>query len=310
MSLRSTVIIPTYNRPSELKGFIESLLRQTKMPDELIVVDDGNLPGIPLKSECEDSGIKCIYLKKDVPGLTESRNAGINVSSGDIILFFDDDVVLSPEYLEEIMSLYQEDEKGAIMGVGGVIDNIPPLSLKLRLRKIFDVVFLLSGFSEGRVLPSGFCVDYGYGNRIKKLKEVDFLPGCACSYRKAVFSEFSFTEQYRDYGFGEDKDFSYQVAKKYKIMINPKARLLHLESPKMRPDKTVAGRKFIMGYYMFFSRHVKQGFWSWIIFYYSMTGYLLARCMALMVFPNKGKVERLKGVFDAMKDIIGGSLKV
>ena len=53
--LKTSVIIPTYNRESDLKNCIRSIIGQTVKPSELIIVDDGNLPAPPFKEECEEA---------------------------------------------------------------------------------------------------------------------------------------------------------------------------------------------------------------------------------------------------------------
>ena len=183
--MRTSVIIPTYNRPDDLKKCIESILTQTVRPDELIIVDDGALQELPLKKSCEDAGIGYLYFKKDKPGLTASRNAGIKLASGDIVIFFDDDVVLFPDYIEQILSVYKEDPGGEVGGVGGAVANTPPLKIKQRIKRALEIVFLISGLKEGKVLPSGFCTNFGDTDRpLVKNTEVDFLSGGVSSFRK------------------------------------------------------------------------------------------------------------------------------
>ena len=101
MGFKTSVIIPTYNRPEDLKNCIRSILNQSVKPDEVIVIDDGNLPEFPLLKECKDTGIHCIFHKKNIPGLTASRNAGVKLSTGDIIFFLDDDVELLSGYIKK-----------------------------------------------------------------------------------------------------------------------------------------------------------------------------------------------------------------
>lgn len=308
---KTSVIIPTYNRPKELLDCVQSILKQTIKPYEVIIVDDGNLLELPLKEKCEASGLKYVYIKKNKPGLTESRNVGIRSAGGEIIFFLDDDVVLFSNFIENILKVYQNDQKGIIGGVGGVIANHKPLTLPYRIKRIFDIVFLLSGFKEGKVLPSGFCTDFGTtGFSIKKMKEVDFLSGGVCSFRKKIFQEYSFdSDKYLNYGLGEDKDFSYQVSKKHKLIINPEAQLLHLESPKMRQDKQNKGRMFVIDKYIFFKQHVKKGWWSWIFFYYALLGYVLRRVFIMFVSFDKENVNQVKGIISAIKDILSGKVK-
>lgn len=306
MPFKTTIIIPTYNRPLELKNCIRSILEQTMKPDELFIVDDGNLTEFPFKKELEAADIKCFYLKKDCPGLTASRNYGVQMATGDIIFFFDDDVILDSDYIEEILKIYIGDKTNKIGGVGGIQKNRNILNIKDYLLWVPEIFFIVNGFSEGRVLPSGFCIDYGTTPfRIRANTEVAFLAGCAMSFRKRIFQEFSFnSERYLGYGLGEDKDFSYRVSRKYRLIINPKAMLLHLESSKMRGDKYTFGRKYMIERFIFFKNFVKKTPSSWIFFYYAVFGYILTRTLIFLFFPKKENINRLRGIFDGIRYIL------
>jgi glycosyltransferase involved in cell wall biosynthesis len=301
-----SVIIPTYNRPEELGNCIKSILEQTEVPHELIIVDDGNLSGLSFEKKCKDTGIEYIHLKKTKRGLTESRNAGVKRAGGDIIFFFDDDVILSPNYIEEILKVYEDDAKGVIGGVGGIITNCKPVTFKAKLVRIYDILFLMSGFKEGKVLPSGFCTNFGKtGSPIDKLKEVDFFSGCNMSFLKDVFRNFAFdTQNFQKYGLGEDKDFSYRVSRKYKLLITPKAKLMHLHSEKMRDDLSSIEWMFIMFTYRFFRLYVAKDWWSWLFFYYSISGYILFRIVISLCRPNKKNISQSMGIFFGIRDII------
>ncbi|MFW6145686.1 MAG: glycosyltransferase family 2 protein, partial [bacterium] len=223
--ISTSIIIPTYNRPESLKNCILSILGQTVIPNEVVIIDDGNLSSVPLYKELSQAGVDCLYIKKDVPGLTESRNRGVSVSRGDIVFFLDDDVVLFNNFLEEILRIYYHDKEENIAGVGGLIANIPPLKWYEYIQNAYYILFLNKGIKEGRVLKSGFCTELGITEfRIKRVSRVDFLSGGACSYRRWVFEEFSFTDKYREVALGEDKDFSLRVSKKYSLVVNPLAK--------------------------------------------------------------------------------------
>ncbi len=300
----TTVIVPTYNRPKELEDCIVSLLQQTVKPSELIIVDDGKLESIPHLEQLKSAGIETIHAKKAIPGLTESRNKGISLAKGDIVLFFDDDVILHHEYLEEILKVYSSIPFEQIGGVGGMMINRPPKGPFAVVRKIIEIIFLISWRKEGRILRSGFFTDLQeHEHPLQETVKVDYLPGCAMSYRKDIFSEFAFTEKYRDYGFGEDKDFSFQVSKKYKLFIQKSACLRHLESAEMRPDKKLYGKKYILGRYLFFKNRVQTRAWEQILFFYAVTGYTIIRILALAISPTKENVKHLAGIFQAVKDI-------
>ena len=77
MGLKISAIIPTYNRPQDLANCIQSILNQSVKPDEIIVIDDGNLDKVPFKSECKQSGIDLKYVKKKVRGVTQSDRKSV-----------------------------------------------------------------------------------------------------------------------------------------------------------------------------------------------------------------------------------------
>lgn len=303
--MKTSIIVPTYNRPSELKDCILSVVRQTVKPDELIIVDDGNLSEIPLKEELEAAGIHALYLKKSRPGLTESRNRGIELASGDIIFFFDDDVILDADYVEETLKVYAGDGEKKIGAVGGIQKNRYSLKKKDYLLWFSEIFFLVNGFREGTVLPSGFCVDYGTTPfSVTEKAKVDFLAGCAMSFRKEIFNEFSFDDKrYIGYGLGEDKDFTYRVSKKHAVIVNPEAKLLHLESPKMRDDKITMGYNYALSNYSFFKNLVQKTSFSRILFYYALSGYLISRTLVFLTSPSKENLGRIIGIFRGIRRV-------
>jgi glycosyltransferase involved in cell wall biosynthesis len=306
--LTSSVVVPTYNRPKELKSCIESILNQSIKPHEIIVVDDGDLSDFPLRDRCIDLGIRCVYHKKEIRGLTTSRNVGVRLATGEIVFFLDDDTVLLPSYIEEILNTYSLESERPIMGVGGVIANPKPLTFARRLRRIFDLIFLVAGVEEGKMLPSGFSTEFGTtGFPIKKTTEVDFLHGGASSFRKQIFADFSFSERYEGYGEGEDKDFTYRVSRTHKLVINPKAKLFHFESPKMRLDAARETREIVIGRYRLFRGCIKKGWWSWLLFCYALFGYLLGRTIIMCLAFNRENAQKVKGILQAVKDILFGN---
>jgi len=308
--LSSSIIIPTNNRLQELSNALRSILIQTRLPQEVVLVDDGNLGEFPLKQLFENAGIRTFYHRKSAPGLPESRNAGVKFSKGDVILFLDDDVVLFPSYVEEILRVFESDRTGVIGGIGGSEANlIKPLSWRNRLRRLRDIVCLMGGFKEGRVLPSGYCTEYGStGSPIKKVTEVDFLVGATSAYRRSVFQEFLFTENYRE--LGEDKDFSYRVSRKYRLLVNPDALLFHFESPQGRGNRRDRGRRGILGRYIFFRRYLLASRYRWVFFYYALFGHIASRALMALISRDSGDREQLMGMLDATRDILSGSIRL
>ena len=302
-----SIIIPTFNRPRELTNCIISVLEQTVRSYELIVVDDGNLREQPLREECQAAGIRYIYYKKDRPGMAASRNVGIGLATGDVVFFLDDDVVLFPDYLEEILNTYHAYRNQYIAGVGGIIANMKPLTLGKRLWRICDLLFLNAGIEEGKALKSGFITNFGETEiPLRRVTSVDFLMGGVCSFRREIFKEFLFLERYRRHGHGkaDDKEFSYRVSKKYKLLVNPKAKLFHYKSPKMRYGKRKFGQEFVFGRYRFFKDLIHKNDWDWIFFFYAIIGYLLKRVIVLFISFDISEVDHVRGAITGFMDIL------
>ena len=94
-----SVIIPTYNRKHTLKRAIQSVYKQSLLPFEIIVVDDGSKDGTKewVKQKCP--GIKYIYQKNR--GVSSARNKGIKIAQGDWIALLDSDDEWLPNKLSE-----------------------------------------------------------------------------------------------------------------------------------------------------------------------------------------------------------------
>jgi GT2 family glycosyltransferase len=217
-----SVIVCTRNRRDDLVKFVESLCVQLKRPDELVIVDASDTGDTKkmLRAKRDQLPFHVIY-KYTSPGLTRQRNLGVRLSSGNYLYFFDDDVVLEPEYINVVMETFAEHERDALGGVTGRITNIkgsPNL-----WDRAFKRIFFLSDFGNGKVKPSGFPsskVD-------EKPSFVGLLSGCNMAYPKWVFSQFKFDEALASYSYMEDVDFSFRVGQKYPLYYQPRARLEH-----------------------------------------------------------------------------------
>src|SRR5688500_1576779 len=98
-----SVIVPTYNRKDSVLRTLGSLSRQTLSTDfyEVIVVDDGSVDetaGIAT----QEFPFTLRYLSQENRGATKARNHGAVESRGDVLVFIDDDVTVSPQALEAL----------------------------------------------------------------------------------------------------------------------------------------------------------------------------------------------------------------
>jgi len=92
-------VIPTFNRKKFLARAINSIITQSKSPDEIIVVDDGSSDGT--ETLVKNNYPRISYYRQSNKGVSAARNLGIRKSSGQIIAFLDSDDEWVAEKLEK-----------------------------------------------------------------------------------------------------------------------------------------------------------------------------------------------------------------
>ena len=106
--MKVSVIIPTFNRFSLISRAIDSVLKQTIKPFEIIVVDDGSSDNTSTFIKNNYKSVKLI--KQNNLGVSKARNVGIKNSSGDWIALLDSDDEWKKNKLEiQIKSLSEYD---------------------------------------------------------------------------------------------------------------------------------------------------------------------------------------------------------
>lgn len=93
-----SVIIPTYNRATDVLRAISSANSQSFRDFEILVVDDGSTDATP--SMIADCGVDLRYFRKPNGGVASARNLGIRESNGEWIAWLDSDDFYFPSKLE------------------------------------------------------------------------------------------------------------------------------------------------------------------------------------------------------------------
>jgi len=300
--MKITVIICTKNRAKELTTCIKSVIAQPLSPDELIIVDasDAEETYLKIKEFNQDSRIKYIHTK---PALTYQRNIGIKESSGDIIFFLDDDIVMDKGFIKEIIKIFEKDSGKKIGGVMGNIVNIQrPKSFKQLLRYYYyysiERIFLLPTIGNGRFRSSG-CPTF---IRAKEIKNVEFLSGGLTAYRKEVFKDFKFDEDFLDaHLYTDDEDFSYRVSQKYQNVYTPHAKLIHNPSSTGKDNYYTAVKMTIEARYYLLKKNFPQTIKHTCAFWWSVLGLFIE----VITARDKGG---FKGLISGLTDIKRGRI--
>jgi glycosyltransferase involved in cell wall biosynthesis len=119
-----SVIIRTYNQPVLLKEAIQSALNQTRMPAEIIVVDDASTDVTPSVMAAYDGHQTVRYVRlEENQGMLRTGQIGLEKSKGDYIAFLDHDDLWLPTHLELCVDALQN-KPGAALAFSryGLID--------------------------------------------------------------------------------------------------------------------------------------------------------------------------------------------
>jgi cellulose synthase/poly-beta-1,6-N-acetylglucosamine synthase-like glycosyltransferase len=139
LSLTTSIVIPSYYRAFEVRNLFESILKNTRKPLEVLVVDD--TPCDEIEHLCKDfekefskANAALVYVRNPRERSSAvARNVGVENASGDIILFLDSDLSLYPDYMKKILEVFERDP--AVLGVQGWIINY--WASRWALRRLF-----------------------------------------------------------------------------------------------------------------------------------------------------------------------------
>ena len=114
LSISAAII--TFNRAEWLKDALASLTRQTRPPDEVVVVDNGSKDHTKdvVLSFSDRLNIKYVY--EPVRGIPHARNTAIKNTTGDIIASIDDDCVADDNWLKQIEIPFIKDPNIGVVG--------------------------------------------------------------------------------------------------------------------------------------------------------------------------------------------------
>ncbi|AVR43843.1 hypothetical protein C7S20_00340 [Christiangramia fulva] len=179
-----SIIIPTYNRGSLIGATLDSILSQTYENWECIVVDDGSIDYTKELLElysCKDSRIK--YLErpeKKRKGANACRNFGFSRSSGDYILWFDSDDIMTIDYFKKaIEKIKTESNLDFVFFNYKIFDEKPFKIIDIQINKsispLFDYFSGKINFSTCGVIWRKESISIGYNEKLKKTQELDFI---------------------------------------------------------------------------------------------------------------------------------------
>jgi len=179
---RISVIVPTWNRADTICDAIDSILSQSISPYEVIVSDDGSSDNtVQMLRVRYRAEIQCGMLKiveNTHGGVCTTRNAGLNVSSGEVIAYLDSDNKWRRDYLLVVSAFFAENQLAESVYSGYLWHNNNTGDIKYRFRQ-FDRKQLVEGnfidlncFAHRRSLYNQFG---GFDTTLSRLVDWDLI---------------------------------------------------------------------------------------------------------------------------------------
>lgn len=252
-----TVVVPTRNRHRDVARLLPSIADQSRLPDQLIVIDQskddetvriaGAAMGPELAKRCayvHDSGIR---------GVSAARNAGIDLATGDVVVFLDDDVILSRDCLEELELAFETNPEFA--GIGGVELQMETAAISYIL--YYDIFFV------GPFRDRKYRISRNW-RRLHGLQQVTALKTCLAGFRRDFLLRQRFDERWRS-ALLEDIELCWRVRGKEKFGIWPKASAWHTISEVRTRGGT--GYRAMGSAWIFFMRSIFRRQWPLLPLY-------------------------------------------
>ena len=225
--MKISVIVPTYRRHQDLQRCLNSLKKQTRTADEiLVIVRDIDIETWEFLESYEFEFLPLRTVTVTVTGQVAALNRGLDEATGDIIAITDDDGAPRPQWLYRIEAHFLSDHR--LGGVGGrdwmYINN------KL-LKGDRDIVGKVQWF--GRTIGNHH---FGTG----KPREVEIIKGANMSYRRAAVKDLRFDERLLGTGaqVHNDLEFSLSVKKTgWKIIYDPLVEIDHYCGDRFDEDR-------------------------------------------------------------------------
>lgn len=112
-----SVVIPVYNVAQYLSQCVESVLSQSCKELEIILVDDGSTDDCPdLCDEYERNDVRVRVIHKKNGGLSDARNAGMKIATGEWIYFVDSDDWVAHDAIEKLYQFAVENHCDMVQG--------------------------------------------------------------------------------------------------------------------------------------------------------------------------------------------------
>ncbi len=210
--VRIAIVICTKDRLGALRETLRSVWAQSRVPDELLIIDDGRMDDAAqgdIARDAAHSNTRFIYHRKYEPGLTRSRNVAAQQASADVLIYLDDDVTCAANLVDEIAAIMADSRVAAVSPV------IEEPRLGGRTAQLWQLGYRIAGW--WRVRPGVDAAVRGAPPAMltwepQRVCPLMHLSGAAMALRRDVVLANPFDETLTQYALGEDREMGYRLA--------------------------------------------------------------------------------------------------
>lgn len=179
-----SVIVPAYNVEDYIKHCLNSISSQSYTNLEILVINDGSLDnsGV-IADQCAkiDQRIRVFHKKNE--GVSAARNTGLDVMTGDYVVFVDSDDIIAPNHIEYLLGIMESvdvnigasqnchNEYTKNLNIGSTDDRIEIWSPKKAIEGIYAWFYPLACFNK--IFKSTFIRD----NNLRFLPNLSYAEG-------------------------------------------------------------------------------------------------------------------------------------
>lgn len=232
----ASVIIPTFNRPKSLAHTLEILAKGSKVPKEIIIVDQSEKTEKVIEAlgsvKEKFPGLKLIYTHQDMPSSSLARNRGMQKAVGKLLVFMDDDVDVLPDTFHAVEEIFRDD---SIAMLGGLDENAAAGG------KIVPYLMGVRSFwkrDQGHVTKAIFG---RYPDSVTRQTNTEWAMGYFFVVRKELVNKWQleWNKLFMGFSYAEDLDFTYSYFKKaeaagYRCVLDPRVTVRHQCSQEWR----------------------------------------------------------------------------
>jgi len=248
-----SVIIIQYNNHHLTRNAIGSFLKYHKNNFEIILVDNNSTDSEATKFAKEFPDLKIIQCEKNL-GFGAANNLAAQKSSGDILLFLNNDVIIISEFIKGIEDEFYKDSSIGIIGPK-LLNQDKSLQLSSGKLPSISIEFFDKILYSAVDKKNKFALNYINRKYLEK-EEKEWVTGAALFITKKLFWELNgFDESF--FMYFEDKDLCARaISKGKKVLYSPESSLIHLRGGSFNgPNQKFLIQKYRESQLLYYQKH-------------------------------------------------------